>query len=98
LTWHYDRRRKVVVLVLDVFPERREVFLLDVKVGMPFIADYKSDEVLEQVRKGALLEVEIDQYYSFDIPEVEQIRKMSAGILDRAYRLELVSAKPVDSE
>jgi hypothetical protein len=98
LTWYYEGRRKAVVLVLDVFPQSREVFLLDVDAGMSFIADCKSDETLAEVRSGALLEVEIDQYYSFDIPEVEEIRKMSGGLLDRAYRLELVSAKPLEEK
>jgi hypothetical protein len=98
MTWHYDGRRKAVVLVLDVFPESREAFLLDVNAGMSFIADCKSDEVWAELRNGALLEVEIDQYYSFDIPEVKELKKMSGGMLDRAYRQELVSAKPLEEE
>ena len=98
VTWYYEGRRKAVVLVLDTFPERREVLLLDINAGIYFTVACKSDEVLAEVRNGALLEVEIDQYYSFDIPEARELRKMSGGLLDRVYRLELVWAKPLEEE
>jgi hypothetical protein len=97
-TWYYEGRRKAVVLVLDTFPERKEVLLLDLNTGFYFSVTCKSDEVLAEVRNGALLEVEIDQYYSFDTPEAREFRKMSGGLLDREYRLELVSAKPLEEE
>jgi len=96
--WCYEGRRRVNALVLEVRRKEREVLLFDVGVGLPFIVDCGDEKMLDGMRSGQLLEVEIDSFYSETSPEAEKVRKMSGGILDRAYRFELVSAKPLEEE
>jgi hypothetical protein len=96
--WCYEGRRRVNVLVLEVRREEGEVHLLDIDAGLPFIADCRDEKTLEGMRAGQTLEVEIDVFYSEDSPEAERVREMSGGVLDRAYRFELVSARPLEVE
>ena len=78
--------------------KEREVHLFDLESGLPFTADCGDEKMLDGMRSGQLLEVEIDVFYSEDSPEAEMVREMSGGLLDRVYRLELVSAKPLEEE